>query len=530
MAENPIAPTEETTEASTDTSTEETTEEKPSISDRLFGWMFNESESDSTSAESDGDAEEGGEVIEPRLPRTPILNQKRYSRGQGDFAPVAITFMTGVYQGQSIELGLSVNEVSISQTANWEELNQTNLKQGLSFKNISPQSISFDVVFHSSEHDISHLAENLKHLQEINSTKRAVSGITPTPPLLMLDIGSQKIFCVCKDLSFKYEHPFTGNKGFQLCTVSLSFQEISTKSAPSSLGRPNTGTPLLEYKETTTEEERQNNAQAVLIEDALFNGRSGQEAKEQKEIVANLIENNQLQDIEELKKLDSETFVNMVFSGGIAPETLKNEEMQKKLQEDLASVYVENLLGLATADPRTHRILKESLLDPEKAALYASELPDDFEETKENFDLIYDVTKKQDFSSASTHEIFNNNKKTEARNILMDLGGRSLEYRQAELFGDVTRAAASFAEVSRVNEYISRNQSDKESLINALSLSSDQQARMILNRSPFENEQQFKEALSVLNGQKDKNGDKISASILYNRLVEASSASGSQQE
>lgn len=496
-------------------------EEKPSMGERLFGWIFGESvETDAQNAEDDK-PKEGGEAIETRLPTTPIFNQKRATRSQPDFTPVSVTFMTGTYRGKSIELGVSINEVSISQTANWEELAQSNLKQGLTFKNLSPQTISFEAVFHSTEHDISHLAENLKHLQEINSVKRAIAGITPMPPLLMLDIGSQKIFCVCKELSLKYEHPFTGKKGYQLCTASLSFTEYSEKSTASSLGRPNTGTPLLHYKQTTTEEERQRVAQIALISDALFTGRTGEAAEKQKELVQEIIKDEALQNVERLKELDSETFVNLVMAGGVAPNTLKDPEISKKLREDLASVYVENMGGLATADPRMHRMIKEALIDPAKATEYASLLPENFSQIKSDFELIHEVVSTQNLSTTSTHRIFTNNKEARARNILLDIGGRSLEYRQANLFGDIAQQAEVQITIGKINTFVSENSNDKNKLIESLGLSSDQQARIIINRAPFDSEHELKEALSVLNGQTDKDGNKISANTLYERLVKA---------
>lgn len=498
-------------------------EEKPSMGERLFGWIFGESVETDAEKKDDKPAE-GGDVIEARLPTTPIFDQKRAIRGQPDFTPVCVTFMTGTYQGKSIELGVSINEITIAQTANWEELAQSNLKQGLTFKNLSPQTISFEAVFHSTEHDISHLAENLKHLQEINSVKRAVAGITPMPPLLMLDIGSQKIFCVCKELSLKYEHPFTGKKGYQLCTASLSFTEYSEKSTASSLGRPNTGTPLLYYKQTTTEEERKKVAQTALVSDALFSGRTGEAAEKQKKFVEELIKDGAMQNTERLKELDSETFVNLVMAGGIAPDVLKNPEIATKLKEDLASVYVENMGGLATADPRVHRMIKEALIDPEKATEYASMLPGNFSQIKSDFDLIHEVVSTQNLSTTSTHRIFTDNKEARARNTLLDIGGRSLEYRQAQLFGDAVQQAEAQAAISKINTYVAENSQNKNKLIEQLGLSSDQQARIIINRAPFDSESELKEALSVLNGQTDKDGNKISANTLYERLTKVSAA------
>jgi len=521
---DPISPSEESPPADTEQTAEEsespTQQQRPSLAQTLFGWaspLFG-------GGDSEAEGEEGGEEagagdsdsaasrpIETKLPPTPILKQEKHSRGQPGYVPVTIVYLTGDYQGQEVDLGVGINEIATSQSANWEDLSQTSIRQGLTYRNLSPRNISFDVTFFSWKHDVSHLVENLKHLQEINSVRSTSAGGVPYPPLLLLTIGSQRYSVVCTEISDKYEHPLPDNGGFRFCTCSLTFKQISDKTTPDSLGRPATGTPLLAWRENTTEQERERQAQQRLIQDSLFNGSDTAQAQKVQELVAD----NALGDKERVMGLDPSSFVNLALAGAFSKELLKDEEIKAKLKKDLAFLFAEKEDGIVSQDPRYPRLLREALESGDPSDL-PEVLRQQFDSYKKDYDVIYNAIEKQAIDSSSNHELFTKPEFIAARRRLFEFGGRGLELRQAQVFSGNIEDAQTAKVAEDINKFLSEK-SDEE-IREAFGLKRPGQVRILKNRYPYSSRQHFLNELAELEA------DGISPSGVWGTFVDSQAA------
>lgn len=515
-------PTTETPTTETPTDAEETpTEEsdapaKPqrrSLMQTLFGWA--DGTEGATGGDDEGEAEDGGDgeiarPIELKLPPSPIPGQSKSPRSQPNYTPVKIVFLTGDYKGQQIDLGLGINELSGGQSANWEELAQSNIRQGLTFKNLTPRNISFDVTFWSWEHDVSHLVENLKHLQEITSVRSTAAGGLPYPPLLLLTIGSQRFSVVCTEISDKYEHPHPENKGFRFCTCSLTFKQISDKTTPDSLGRPSTGTPLLTWLGNTTDQERERQAQQSIVEESLFNGVTS----EQSEQVRGIIKDNALNDKSRILELDPKSFVNLALAGGFSKELLADPEVQAKLKKDLATLFAENADGILSEDPRYFRLLTEALESGDPSNL-PEVLREQFDDYKKDYNVIYQAIEKQALDSTSNHGLFTKPEFLNARRRLFDFGGRGLELRQAQVFSGNIEDALTSKVVEDINEFLSKESGKSDDEIKeAFGLQTSQQIRILKNRQPYSSKQHFLNELRVFES------DGLSGSGTWSKFVE----------
>jgi hypothetical protein len=529
MSNTPIAPTDETPTDAADETTETTTEEsdqpakpkKKTLAETLFGWARPGSQSaPETEGEpgEEGDSEESPPEapIETRLPPTPILRQEVHGRGQDSYEPVSVLYLTGTYEGQEFDLGLGVNEISMSQTANWEDLDQANIRQGLSFKNLSPRTISFDVTYYSFNHDVAHLFENLKHSQEINSIRSTPAGEVPYPPLLLLTIGSMSFHVVCTEVSDKLEHPHIGTNGYKLCTTSLTFKQVSNKTTPDSLGRPATGTPLMAWMEGTTADERKKEALERIVSRRLFEGSDSQSA----EIVEKMIEDDAFSDKERIMQLDAETFVNLAIAGAFDKKLLQDEEIKAKLRSDMAFMFAERENGIATQDPRYPRMLREALESGSPEGL-PEVLRQQFDDYKRDFDQILDAVERQDLQSTSNHKLFRLDN-VSARNRLFDIGARGLELRQAQTFSANIADAATAETLGDINKFLSEK-SDKE-IQAAFGLSRPGQIRIMKNRGPFVSRQHFLNELQVLEA------DGTAPSAIWSRFVEHAAAEKAKEQ
>jgi hypothetical protein len=505
------------------TETPADTEEKPpeesdapakpqrrSLMQTLFGWA--DGTENATEGDGEDEAEEGGDdtiarPIELQLPPSPISGQSKSPRGQPDYTPVKIVFLTGDYKGQQVDLGLGINELSGGQSANWEELAQSNIRQGLTFKNLTPRNISFDVTFWSGDHDVSHLVENLKHLQEITSVRSTAAGGLPYPPLLLLTIGSQRFSVVCTEISDKYEHPHPENVGFRFCTCSLTFKQISDKTTPDSLGRPSTGTPLLAWISNTTDQERKKQAQQAIVEESLFNGVSSEQSEE----VRKLVEDNALNDKTRILDLDPKSFVNLALAGGFSKALLADPEVQAKLKEDLATLFAENADGILSEDPRYFRLLTEALQSGDPSNL-PEVLREQFDDYKKDYNIIYEAIEKQALDSTSNHGLFTKPEFLEARKKLFAFGGRGLELRQAQVFNDNIEDAQTSKAVEDINKFLAEKSDDE--IKEAFGLQRPGQVRIIKNRYPYSSKQHF------LNELRELESDGFSSSGAWSKFVE----------
>ena len=115
-------------------------------------------------------------------------------------------------------MGLTTEELTYDQSATWTDQDGDGIRVSSNFKNLSTHSISVETHYASIEHDVSHLAEGLALLQEIDTDLKR-------PPFLLLvhgDVTAGRV--VCERLNIKYDTPLPKNKGFRhaVCQLSLS--------------------------------------------------------------------------------------------------------------------------------------------------------------------------------------------------------------------------------------------------------------------------------------------------------------------
>jgi hypothetical protein len=168
---------------------------------------------------------------------SPLKEQHRDTRGQPDYSPVQIIILNGAHKGKSIDLGIAINEVTHSETAEWEAQDGDGIRVGVNFKRLSPREISLNLTYYSATEDISHLVENVKHLKEITDGEAR-------PPLLLFIQGAlQATECVCTSVQDKYSEPHPGKKGLRRADVDVKLMLGGGKNSSYALGAPLVSTP-----------------------------------------------------------------------------------------------------------------------------------------------------------------------------------------------------------------------------------------------------------------------------------------------
>ncbi|MBD1864235.1 MULTISPECIES: hypothetical protein [Trichocoleus] len=278
----------------------------------------------------------GSKIPQINQKPSPLKEQHRDTRGQPDYTPVQIIILNGAYKGKSLDLGLAINEVMHSETAEWESQDGDGIRVGINFKRLSPRDISLTLTYCSVVEDVSHLVENLKHLKEITEGESR-------PPLLLFTQGSiQATECVCTSIQDKYSEPHPKRKGLRRADVDIKLLVGGGKSSSYALGGPLTSTPLGDERARATEAERQKKGLQNVVK-TLFAPCVGSEGSADLE---KLIEQNKLSDPAEIAKLNAPTFVQAAIAGMFSPSLLQDPKLQTKLAGDLAVEMAVNQDGV----------------------------------------------------------------------------------------------------------------------------------------------------------------------------------------
>ena len=290
-----------------------------------------------------------------------ITKQERSPRFDAQCNPLEISFLSGPYRGMVLDIGLNIQELSESQSADWSDAKGTNIKVGSNFTKITPRTFNIKFEYSDLREDIRQLAEAVSHTQELGKDNW-------TPPLLRLLIGKTSIApVVCTQFDVTYDEPLPKKNGFRHSVVSMSLKEIAGQGSKSQLGAPlvSSKTALQQYAADTSEQDKaaigQNKVTQILLAPCL-----GEEASAK---IADLTQKKQLDDVATLLSLPPEIFLNMVVAGLIGTETLKNPQIAEKLKRDLAEKLAKDSPGM---NPVNIRATAEALYSGSPGGLPAS--------------------------------------------------------------------------------------------------------------------------------------------------------------
>jgi hypothetical protein len=405
---------------------------------------------------------------------SPIQKQHRDSRGQPDYVPIKITFLSGDFKGQQVDLGLGAEEVSHSDPRGWKSQEGTSLRPGLNFESIGNREISFGVTFFDLNNDISHLVENLKHLGEI-------TGADTAPPRLLLVQGDLRaVEVVCTNFQDKYSEPLPGSlKGFRKATVDLSFKLIGGNNNANAKGSPLTSTPLADWAARTTLQERQKGATKGLIENTIAPC-----LKEKAVELQQLVDNNKQGDVEAIAQLSPEVFVQSAIAGVFSSDLLKSERLQVKLRDSLALSIAANQPGVSRSEglrtfanalaTGSSEGLSPTLQDAHKVALF-------------DFLKVYAAIANQELDEFSN--IFNGSENSSAQKRLFDLGSCGLDLRRN---GGKLLAAGSGNDAQNlkaINQFFA-SKPDSQAIQQRFGVD-EAAARSLKNGQPYQSKNQF---------------------------------------
>lgn len=378
---------------------------------------------------------------------SPIKEQARDVRGQPDYSPVQIVILNGAHKGKAVDLGIAVNEIQHSETAEWESQDGDGIRVGVNFKRLSPREISLSLTYYSAIEDVSHLAENLKHLKEITEGEAR-------PPLLLFTQGSmQASECVCTSIRDKYSEPHPGRRGLRRADIEIALLLSGGKNSSYSAGSPLTSTPLGDERAKQTEAERQKRGQQAVVEKLLVPclGENGSAS------LSKLLENDQFKDVAALSKLESATFIQAAIAG-MVPGDLLGSDLLPKLRQDLAIALAANEDGVRQADVRN---FANALLSGDGAGL-APYLQEQLPKTKNDFELIFKALGNQDLGEDSS--VFDSRTSGTAGERLRRMGSCGLDLRRS---GAAQLAASppnkkDVETLKDINEFFASQPSDNE--------------------------------------------------------------------
>ncbi|MBD1864264.1 MULTISPECIES: hypothetical protein [Trichocoleus] len=405
---------------------------------------------------------------------SPLKEQHRDTRGQPDYSPVQIIILNGAYKGKSVDLGLAVNEVMHSETADWEAQDGDGIRVGINFKRLSPRDISLTLAYCSLVEDVSYLVENVKHLKEITD------GESRPPLLLFIQGALQATECVCTSVQDKYSEPHPGRKGLRRADVDIKLLLGGGKNSSYALGGPLTSTPLGDERARTTQAERQKQGQQdvakLLLAPCL--GEKGSADLSQ------LIEQNKLSDPTAIAKLDSATFVQAAIGGMFSSKLLQDPGLQQKLQQDLAAVMALGEDGVGNTI--LTRKYANAILTGD-----ISQLPQNLQlqlaATRVDFNVIYKAVLNQALDEKS--EVFDRSKNPTAGERLANFGSCGIDLRRVGA-PKVTSTVADTKTLKQVNEFLASNPSNND-IKKRFGVVTESQIRAIKNGAPYQSKEEF---------------------------------------
>jgi hypothetical protein len=258
----------------------------------------------------------------PPAPKpTPVIAKPSNSA----IMPCAIVFLTGPYKGQTVDLGVGINESQHTQSSTWEDQKGRSTRVGSTFSEVSPRGITLKIQFYSVNQDISERCENVMTLQEIDEK-------TGNPGTLLYQEGDLKIQPLVVDgaITITKSEPFPKGKGFHLANISIPLKLLGGKTSEHRFAVPLMETELTLWKKQTSDAEK---------------ARSGLEKAIQQTLADCLTEseNNQLTGLMKDKKMDdagavgglSKSALAQAAIGGLIPADVLQKN-KAKLSEALA--------------------------------------------------------------------------------------------------------------------------------------------------------------------------------------------------
>jgi hypothetical protein len=279
-------------------------------------------------------------ATKPPLPTTgrgtsPIAKQHRDIRSQPNYNPCKLIILNGTFANKAIDLGIDIPEISHSEAPSWESQESDKVRPGLNFKNLGNRSISFDCTFFDLNNDVSHLAENLKHIAQITGNEAA------PPRLLYVQGALRAVECVCTAFTDKYSDPLPGNKGYRKAVCSIELKLNGGRDNANALGAPLSPTPLQDQINRESAQDRQKREKAGIIDTLMAPC-----LKEKSAELRQLVDSNKQGNIDAIARLSPETFVQSAIAGVFSPELLKSDRLQSKLKQDLALAIAQNEPGV----------------------------------------------------------------------------------------------------------------------------------------------------------------------------------------
>lgn len=241
------------------------------------------------------------------------------------YQPLTITFLTGDYAGQVLDLGFNVSELAENQTATWGEVEAKGIRGALQFDRLSSRTFNLTFEFWSNNDDVRQLVENVAHVQEI-------TGKEKTPPFLTVKIGKAVITpVVCESFAPKYDRPLPNQLGFRHGTVTLGLKLQGGANSPHATGKPLSATPLADWSRKNSEGQKETIGQLARVEQVLAPCLVGEDIAP----LNNLISNRHINDPAAIAALPPRSLVNLAVSG-LNPHVLSDPAVKTALADALA--------------------------------------------------------------------------------------------------------------------------------------------------------------------------------------------------
>lgn len=421
------------------------------------------------------------QVPPPQYPPSPITQQERHGTTVPNAESLEIVFLSGVLRGRRLDLkpdksflGVGVTEVSHSQDVNWNENKTGKYRPGSTFKGLGSRTYNFNVTFFDRKHDVAHLAEHLSYLH-------ALTDGEDTPPQLFVRQGDMMLSpSVCQSISWKYSDPLPGSKGFHKAECDLKFNLLAGNQSIHAMGPPLTSTPYGDEVLLETAAERREAADreiaSLILGDCL-----GPEGKASLE---GLLEDDgaKLQNPEDIANLDRYTRSQLIISGIIPPNVIKDESVNSLIAEDLAFILAENEPGVSYQA----RGLAQALIDDDPSSLDPS-IEINYDELKHDYDLI---RKSMESGNIVNSPLFGGGEGT-ALERLTRFGHCGLSMREAG--GLNIGAAPSNNEekeaIDLLNDFL--GYASDEEIMKAFGLDTQSQVRQVKNGIPYHSRSEF---------------------------------------
>jgi len=271
---------------------------------------------------------------------SPIQKQHRDLRAQEPAEPIQIIFVSGRYDGEQLDLGLATEELGMKQSATWSAQKGDRIRPGANFTAISSRTFSLTLTYFDTQNDISHLGEQIAHLQE-------VTGGNLTPPYVMIIAGDVvAVPCYCTSIDWKSKEPYSGKKrGYKHLEVQLEFEMAGGQSSEHALGKPLTSTPLEDARSRRTDRQQQKKAEAAKIDNLLADCLHNKDSQQK---LQDLVAKDKQSNIEAVLSLPPDALIQAAIGGMFPKGVLSDSFVSAKLRQALSTEMARNEAGVGS--------------------------------------------------------------------------------------------------------------------------------------------------------------------------------------